>query len=119
MKFYVSSEFLKLFHVCARVFSIMKLSFVFKTVTLMPLWRMDLRREKTSDGKMSIGVSIARVCMRTGEGSKKSIAPVYVSAIYRDRNSGRKVNLGWVDKEFSCFLVELELAGWQPRDAAK
>lgn len=55
---------------------------MFKTVTLMPLWRMDLRREKASNRKVSIGVNIPRICMRAGEGSKKFIARVYVSAIY-------------------------------------
>lgn len=55
---------------------------MFKTVTLIPLWRMDLRREKASNAKMSIGVSIPRICVRDGEGAKKFIVHMYVSAIY-------------------------------------
>lgn len=57
---------LRLFHVYCRCVEHHEI-FCVGLITLIPLWRMDLRREKASNTKMSIGVSIPRICVRDGE----------------------------------------------------
>lgn len=82
LKFNVSPEFLKLFHVCVGV-EHHEIFVSLVTVTLIPLWIDDLRREKGFQMPIFILCKYSRIYGEMErEGAKKFIVHMYVSAIY-------------------------------------